>query len=205
MDLELLLDTLDEGNPVLRTDPTGAQHFFRFLQYCHPRHLGAREVSLIRNGEECRTSVRRDTKPTGQRLTQLTEEFVRNRVLEWLSRQGYGVISRVSTLAGHGEDIKVRRTGSRNYVIECKGVPPGKNPGKTQHGFLVSALGEIVQRVNHEKHYRYALALPVTYEAMARRRVRWVAAKRLGLEILFVDQAGKVRRVSWRDLKPKPG
>lgn len=134
-------------------------------------------------------------------LPKMNEEFVRNRVLEWLSKQGYGVISKVKTLSEHGEDIKVRRTGSQNYfIVECKGEPPGKNPVKTRQGFFVSGLGEIVQRVKHERHYRYAVAYPETYRDMLFRRVPWVAAKRLGLEFLFVNDDGKVKRITWLDL-----
>jgi len=73
-------------------------------------------------------------------LTRLTEEFVRNRVLEWLSKQGYGVISRVKTISEHGVDIKVRKTESYNYfVVEVKGDPPiTKHPEKIRQPFFNS-------------------------------------------------------------------
>jgi len=129
---------------------------------------------------------------------QLTEEFVRNRVLEWLSKQGYGVISKVKTISEHGEDIKVKRVKSQNYfIVECK----GDSSEKGRQVAFVSALGEIVQRVKHERHYRYGLAFPITYQELVFRRTPWVAAKKLGLETLLVDSKGKIVRISWRDLK----
>lgn len=136
-------------------------------------------------------------------MPHLSEEFVRNRVLEWLTKNGYGQFARIRTLAEHGEDIRAKRTGSNNYlIVEVKGEPQS-NPVKARHPTLVAALGEIVQRVKHQSHYRYALALPSTFEELVFRRVPWVAAKMLGLEILLVDAKGKVRRIKWRDLKLK--
>ena len=86
---------------------------------------------------------------------------MRNRVLEWLSKQGYGIISKVATLGEHGADIKVRKTRSKSYfVVEVKGDPPTtKHPEKGRSLAFVDVLGEIVQRVNHEKHYKYGIAL----------------------------------------------
>ncbi|MEM2955363.1 MAG: hypothetical protein QXM25_01435 [Nitrososphaerales archaeon] len=142
-------------------------------------------------------------KPYEQNLTRLTEEFVRNRVLEWLSKQGYGIISRVKTISEHGVDIKVRKTKSYSYfVIEVKGDPPTtKHPEKIRHPAFLSALGEIVQRVKHERHYRYALALPSSFQKLVFRRLPWVAAKKIGLEVLLVDAKGKVTRITWREIK----
>jgi len=134
-------------------------------------------------------------------LTQLTEEFVKNHVLEWLSKKGYGVI-KVKTMTEHGEDIRARKIKSRNYfIVECKGDPPGKNPEKIRHGFFVSGLGEVIQRVRHEKHYRYGLAFPESYRQLVFKRVPWVGCKRLGVEFLLVSNKGKVERITWRDLK----
>ena len=134
-------------------------------------------------------------------MGRLTEEFVRNRVLEWLSKQGYGYFSRIRTLQEHGEDIKARRTGSNNYfIIEVKGEPES-NPVKMRHPTLVSALGELVQRVKAQRHFRYAIALPETYRELVLRRMPWAAAKKIGFEFLLVSEEGKVSRLTWRDLQ----
>ncbi len=133
-------------------------------------------------------------------MARLTEEFVRNRILEWLSKQGY-VPFKVKTLAEHGPDIKAKRVkGNYQYVVEVKGEPE-KNPVKMRYPTLVSALGEVVQRVTRAKYCRYAIALPSTYGDLVRRRIPWMAAKRLDLEALLVNSEGRVERVSWRGLK----
>lgn len=122
-------------------------------------------------------------------------------MIEWLGRNDY-VVKKAKTLSEHGEDIKARKARSSNYIIvEVKGDPPGKNADKTRQGFFVSALGEIIQRVKHEHHYRYTIAFPETYREMVARRIPWAAAKKLGLEILLVDEKGQIERLTWMHLK----
>ncbi|MDH2899971.1 MAG: hypothetical protein PXY39_03275 [archaeon] len=100
----------------------------------------------------------------------LSEEFVKNRVIEWLGREGYRVIS-VKGLTEHGLDIRAKRIKTNYYyAIEAKGDPQ-INPEKMRYPFLVSALGEIVQRVTKAKYCKYAIALPNSYEDLIRRRV----------------------------------
>jgi len=65
----------------------------------------------------------------------------------------------------------------------------------------VSGLGEILQRVKHEKHYRYGLAFPESYKQTVYKRVPWVGCKRLGIEFLLVNDKGKVERITWREIK----
>lgn len=133
-------------------------------------------------------------------MVQLTEEFVKSRVLEWLGKHDY-IITSVRTLAEHGVDIRAKKARSELiYVIECKGEPK-TNPDKYRYPVLVSALGEIVQRITRKKYARYAIALPITYRDLVYRRIPWMGAKRLGLEILLVAMDGKVTRVGWQHLK----
>lgn len=135
-------------------------------------------------------------------MVQLTEEFVKSRVLEWLGKHDY-VITSVKTLAEHGVDIRAKKSRSELiYVIECKGEPKS-NPVKMRYPTLVSALGEIVQRVTRQKYAKYAIAFPYTYEELVLRKIPWVAAKRLGLEVLLVSNDGKVNRLNWQMLKTK--
>lgn len=62
------------------------------------------------------------------------------------------------TLSEHGVDIKAKKVRSNNfYLIECKGEPQ-TNPVKMRYPTLVSALGEIIQRVKHRRHVKYAPA-----------------------------------------------
>jgi len=133
-------------------------------------------------------------------LIQLTEEFVKNRVLEWLGKQDY-IISSVKTLTEHGVDIKAKKARSNLfYFIECKGEP-NNNPVKMRYPTLVSALGEIIQRVTRKKYAKYALALPETYKELVIRKIPWMACKRLSLEMLFVNTGGIVIRINWKDLR----
>lgn len=130
----------------------------------------------------------------------LTEEFVKNRVIEWLGRKGYRVIS-VKGLAEHGIDIRAKRLKTNYYyAIEAKGDPQ-INPEKMRYPFLVSALGEIVQRITKAKYCRYAIALPASYEKLASKHIPSMLAHRLDLEVLLVERDGSVRRFTWKDLK----
>lgn len=133
-------------------------------------------------------------------LAQLTEEFVKSRVVEWLGKHDY-IITSVRTLSEHGVDIRAKKARSELiYVIECKGEPKTK-PSKYRYPVLVSALGEIVQRITRKKYARYAIALPTTYRDLVYRRIPWMGAKRLGLEILLVAEDGKVTRICWQNLR----
>ena len=135
-------------------------------------------------------------------MSQLSEEFVKSRVIEWLGKHDY-VIKSVKTLSEHGVDIKARKSRSNNFfIIECKGEPKS-NPVKMRYPTLVSGLGEIVQRVKYQRHIRYAIALPDTYKDLVMRKIPWVVARKLGLEILLVDIKGKVSRVTWKELKKR--
>lgn len=132
-------------------------------------------------------------------LRKLTEEFVKSRVLEWLGRHDY-IISSVKTLSEHGVDIRAKKARSNNlFIIECKGEPK-QNP-RYRYPILVSALGEIVQRVKYRRHCRYAIALPETYKELVTRKIPWIASKKLSLEILLVSSKGTIRRINWQGLK----
>lgn len=127
----------------------------------------------------------------------LTEEFVKNSVVKWLNKQNYVVLD-LKTLLGHGADIRAKKARSSNYfIIEAKGDASEKG---RQVNF-VSALGEIIQRIKHERHYRYAIALPESYSNLVYRKIPWVAAKKIKLEVLLVDNKGRVERITWRQLK----
>ena len=127
----------------------------------------------------------------------LNEDFVKNRIVEWLGQQGY-FATHLRMLSEHGADIAARRRqGSNYFVIEVKGEPNQK----FYYGFLTSAIGEIVQHMTNKLHCRYAIALPVSFETIVKRRIPSVAARKIGLEVLLVDSKGKVERLTWKDLK----
>ncbi|MDG6924351.1 MAG: hypothetical protein JRN67_13800 [Nitrososphaerota archaeon] len=129
-----------------------------------------------------------------QRL--LTEEFVRNRIVEWLPGQGY-IPRKVKTLSEHGCDIIAkRRLGSQYFMVEVKGEPQPK----FYYAFLTSALGELIQHVTNSRHCRYGVGLPSSFEPIVRRRIPSVAMKKIGLEFLLVGREGSVKRLTWRDV-----
>ncbi len=137
-------------------------------------------------------------------LGALSEDFVKNAVVRWLNEHDY-IIRRLRTLSQHGPDIVAKKRRSGNYIIiEAKGEPQ-TNPVKMRYPTLLSGLGEILQRVSHERHYRYALAVPGTFNDLLKRKVPWAAAKKLGVEFLLINGRGEVRRVTWGDLRPKVG
>ncbi len=132
----------------------------------------------------------------------LDEEFVKSRVSEWLGKNDY-IIVKSRTLTEHGVDLKARKARSNNYfLVECRGEPQ-TNPQKLRHPMLISGLGEILQRVAYDRHYRFALALPESYRELVERRIPFVAAKRLGLDIVLVSERGKIDRLTWRELKSR--
>ena len=127
----------------------------------------------------------------------LTEEFVKNRVLEWLGKRDY-VLLNVATLSEHGYDIRAKRSTSNNYyVVEAKGEP--LNP-KARNGYLLNALGELVTRATKIAHCKYALGLPSSFEDLVKRRIPANAARRLSLEVLLVDEDGAVKQISAKAL-----
>lgn len=137
-------------------------------------------------------------------MAQLSEEFVKNRVVEWLGKHDY-VISNVKTLSEHGVDIKAKKSRSNNFfLIECKGEPQN-NPKKMRYPALVSVLGEILQRMKYRGHVKYGIALPETYREIVLKKIPWVLSKRLSLEILLVNNEGLVFRLTWKDIKGNKG
>lgn len=129
----------------------------------------------------------------------LSEDFVKNRTVEWLGKRGYFPI-RFRTLAEHGADIVAKRQRSNYfYIVEAKGDPTS-NPMKMRYPYLVCALGEIVQRVTKAKYCRYAIALPSSYKELVKRRVPSTAARRLDLEFLLVSESGRVERLTSKSL-----
>ena|SRR5487761_771873 len=90
------------------------------------------------------------------------------------------------------------------YIIEAKGDPIS-NPDKMRYPYLVSALGELVQRVTRAKYCRYAVALPASYERLVPRHVPSMLARRLDLEAWLVEKDGSVQRLIWKELEKTSG
>lgn len=131
----------------------------------------------------------------------MTEEFVKNSIIKYLSRKEWGTNLHFGSLRDRGVDIKVRHNRySRYFLIECKGQ--GRGRGSSEVAFIYS-LGQIISRMKSggTTRYYYGLGLPEQSARIALRRLPWQVAKKLLLYVFSVNQNGEVNRYSWQDLK----
>lgn len=135
--------------------------------------------------------------------TPVSEDFVKNSIIKWLSANGWGHFE-FDALHTHGVDIKAKHHKySRYFFIETKGQ--GKIPQANESYFL-SSLGQIVTRMKSGRTTRnyYALGLPEVVARIALRRLPWQVAKKLLLYVFAVDHKGIVTQYSWKDIKKGP-
>jgi hypothetical protein len=131
----------------------------------------------------------------------LSEKFVKQSIIKWLFRNGWGRNLEVGELRDQGVDIRVKNNKvSRFFLIETK------SEGKTRQvseSTFVHSLGQIITRMKTggTTRYYYALGLPELSAKIAIRRVPWQVAKKLLLYIFSVSRDGKVKQYSWQDLK----
>lgn len=129
----------------------------------------------------------------------ISEEFVQNRLVEWLSKNDWRIV-KAATLTERGVDIKaVHNKYSRYYLIECKG---SKNSSSEEVAF-VYALGQIITRMNTSgtTRYYYGIALPEKSAKKAIKRIPYHLAKKLLLHVFSVDEFGKVIRYMPKDIE----
>ncbi|TSC81999.1 MAG: hypothetical protein G01um101420_529 [Parcubacteria group bacterium Gr01-1014_20] len=131
----------------------------------------------------------------------LTEKFVKQSIINWLFRNGWGTNLRVGELRDKGVDIRVRHNKySRYFLIETKGE--GIIRQSMEVAFIYS-LGQIITRMKTDGSTRYyfGLGLPESCASIALRRLPWQVAKKLLLYVFSVDKNGKVKLYDWRKLK----
>lgn len=131
----------------------------------------------------------------------MTEEFVKNTIIRYLSRNEWGTNLQFGSLREPGVDIKVRHNRySRYFLIECKGQGEGRSSSEVS---FVYSLGQIISRMksNGTTRYYYGLGLPEKSAKIALRRLPWQVAKKLLLYVFSVTADGKVTRYAWQDLK----
>lgn len=131
----------------------------------------------------------------------MTEEFVKNSIIKYLSRKEWGTNLHFGSLRERGVDIKVRHNRySRYFLIECKGQGVGR--GSSEVAFIYS-LGQIISRMKSggTTRYYYGLGLPEKSAKIALRRLPWQVAKKLLLYVFSVDLNGVVAKYAWQDLK----
>ena len=122
----------------------------------------------------------------------LSEKFVKQAVIKWLFRNGWGRNLEVGELRDRGVDIKVRNNKfARYFLIEAKGE--GKIRQVDEVAFVYS-LGQIITRMKvGAARYYYGLGLPESSAKIAIRRLPWQVAKKLLLYIFAVNKSGKVK------------
>lgn len=131
----------------------------------------------------------------------MKEKFVKQAIIKWLYRNGWGRNLEVGELRDKGVDIRVRNNRfSRYFIIETKGG------SKIRQGYEVAfiySLGQIITRmkIGASTRYYYGLGLPEISARIAIRRVPWQVAKKLLLYVFSVDKKGKVKQYSWKNLK----
>ena len=131
----------------------------------------------------------------------LAEKFVKQSIIKWLFRNGWGRNLEVGELRDQGVDIRVKNNKvSRFSLIETKGE--GKTRQVNESTF-VHSLGQIITRMKTggTTRYYYGLGLPEASAKIAIRRVPWQIAKKLLFYIFSVDKIGKVKQYSWKELQ----
>ena len=129
----------------------------------------------------------------------ISEEFVKRAIIQWLSRNGWGYFN-FDEPHSHGVDISARK-GGRVIFIETKGESSGHSGNEVR---FIYGLGQLVTRmkvVDAPRAFNYALGLPTAVAKIALRRIPWKWAKKLTVDVLAINESGKVQRYTWKDLK----
>jgi len=130
-----------------------------------------------------------------------SEKFVKQSIIKWLFRNGWGRNLEVGELRDKGVDIRVRNNKfSRYFLIETKGESKIR---QGQEVAFVYSLGQIITRmkIGGSTRYYYGLGLPESSAKIAVRRLPWQVAKKLLLYIFSVDKNGKIKLYSWKELE----
>ena len=130
-----------------------------------------------------------------------SEKFVKQSIIKWLFRNGWGRNLEVGELRDKGVDIRVRNNKfSRYFLIETKGESKIR---QGQEVAFVYSLGQIITRmkIGGSTRYYYGLGLPESSAKIAVRRLPWQVAKKLLLYVFSVDKNGKIKLYSWRELQ----
>lgn len=140
----------------------------------------------------------------------LTEKFVQDNIIEYLSRKGWSRNLRSKSVDEHGVDIKVRHNDfSRYWLIECKGdaSKTAKYPRSHREVCFNLALGQIITRMKsggrrgYKYGYKYGVGFPMSFRDLVARRLPANVADKLNLYVFLVDDKGKVTLYDWKILK----
>lgn len=140
----------------------------------------------------------------------LTEDFVQEKIIDYLKSEGWNTSLRAKNLKEHGVDIKVRNDKfSRYWLIEVKGdaSPTAKYPKSHREVNFNLALGQIITRMqtngarSYKYRYKYGVGYPTSFKEMVLRRISYDVCDKLNLYIFFVNENGDVELFDWKNIK----
>ena len=140
----------------------------------------------------------------------LSEDYVQERIIDYLARNGWSKRLKAKGLKEHGVDIKVKNDKvARYFLVECKGdaSPKAKYPRSHREVHFNLALGQIITRMKtggargYKYRYKYGVGYPAAFKDLIARRVPYDVCDKLILYIFLVDESGEVEMLGWRDLK----
>lgn len=142
--------------------------------------------------------------------TLLTENFVQERIIDYLTKNGWSTSLKSKTLKEHGVDIKVKNDKfGRYFLIEAKGdaSPNAKYPRSHREVHFNLALGQIITRMKtggtrgYKYRYKYGVGYPKSFKDLIVRRLPYDVCDKLNLYVFLVDQDGEVEMLGWRNLR----
>src|SRR3989344_8723191 len=110
----------------------------------------------------------------------LTEDYVQDRIIDYLAKNGWSKRLKAKGLKEHGVDIKVKNDKvARYFLVECKGdaSPKAKYPRSHREVHFNLALGQIITRMwtkgtrAYKYRYKYGLGYPASFRDLVVRRV----------------------------------
>lgn len=140
----------------------------------------------------------------------ITEDFVQNKVIEYLKSNGWNTSLQNAELWEQGVDIKVRNDKvSRYWLIEAKGDPSikVKSPLGSMSSSFNSAVGQIITRMHtngkrgYKYRYKYGIAFPISFKKMVLRKMPFDVMDKLNLYLFFVNKQGEVEELNWKRIK----
>lgn len=143
-------------------------------------------------------------------LKLLTEDFVQDKIIEYLNQKGWSKSLKSKTLKEHGVDIKVRNDKfARYWLIEVKGdaSPTAKYPRSHREVNFNLALGQIITRMGtgrkrgYKYGYKYGVGYPASFKDIVLRRLPFDVCDKLNLYVFFVDENGEVEMFDWKKIK----
>lgn len=175
----------DHSHPQQAVNATCRQLAQKGLLEWRQREWAYRQLPRGRQTADGRTGCQQ----RARMAMELSEDWIKERLKQWLEAQGWEVI--VTWGRTHGVDVEARK-GLDRWILEVKGQ--GSRP-EMRVNYFVGILGELLQRMD-DSNAKYSIVLPdLTQFRRLWERLPALAKARIGLTAIFVDAAGNVREV----------